>query len=186
MQDRKITPHYLCSEIVSIVRLSGRRRMPALDGNLEEIGARRAVILLQDPLPKGMRIRVEVKGCQLVGAVKSCKVDRLLGCFIEIQLESQSQWSEKWFVPQHLFRLCPCLRYFTQEKPKVTEKICPLGTGKFTYRNAMTVAGASVPAGSHGTRRTKKKRSEQSLPNRDRSGSMRFSAASPATLAAFN
>lgn len=98
-------PRHLCSELVSVVRMSGRRRLRALDGNLEEIGERSAVILVQRPLPNGMRVRVKGKGHELLGYVRSCTVDRVLGFFINIELQRQSRWSEKWFVPQHLLKV---------------------------------------------------------------------------------
>jgi hypothetical protein len=137
MQALKTVPHHLCSEIVSVVRLDGGRRLPALDGNLEEIGERTAVILVQNPIPNGMRVRIKTKGHELIGLVKSCTIDRLLGFFVDIELDPESLWSEKWFVPQHLFKLCPSLRYFTEPAPKVPEKIS-LRANKSTHRTPST------------------------------------------------
>jgi hypothetical protein len=114
---------HLCSEIVSVTRLSGPGRHQILDGNLEEIGERNAVILLENALPDGTRVRVRVNGNELNGSVTSCTRDRVLGCFVAIELDLESRWSEKWFVPQHLFKLCPSLRYMTEPAPKITEKI---------------------------------------------------------------
>lgn len=128
MPAHKTIQHHLCSELVSVVRLTGSRQHAALDGNLEEIGERSAVILLQDVLPKGARVRVRVQGQELTGCVKSCTTDRVLGCFVLIELAPESRWTEKWFVPQHLLRLCPSLRCFTQEAPKVPEKNRSKGT----------------------------------------------------------
>jgi len=97
--------------------------LEAIDGNLEEIGEWSALILVQDALPHGTKVRVKGKGHELMGFVKSCTFERLLGFFIDVELVPESRWSEKWFVPQHLFQLCPSLRYFTEAAPKGPEEI---------------------------------------------------------------
>jgi hypothetical protein len=123
MQTRSFFRHHLCSEQVSIARLSDRRSAPAFDGNLEEIGEWSALILTQDPVLPGTKVRVKGKTHELKGFVRSCTFDRLLGFFIDIGLDAESRWSEKWFVPEHLFVLCPSMRYFTESAPKVPEKV---------------------------------------------------------------
>jgi hypothetical protein len=122
MQSRTNVRKHLCSELVSVARLSGDRPTRMLDGNLEEIGESSALILLQDAVPIGTKVRVMGKAKELMGRVKSCTFDRVLGYFIEVGLDAQSRWSEKWFIPEHLFTLCPSMRYFTEAGPKVTEK----------------------------------------------------------------
>ena len=122
MQARNLFRHHLCSELVSVARLSGRRLLDAVDGNLEEIGEWSALILLQDAVPIGTRVRVKGKVHELKGIVRKCTFDQLLGFFIDIRLDVESRWSEKWFVPEHLFALCPTMRYFTEAAPKVPEK----------------------------------------------------------------
>ena len=122
MQARTFLRKHLCSELVSVARLSGGRPMQVLDGNLEEIGDSSALILLLDAVPIGTKVRVMGKAKELMGRVKSCTFDRVLGYFIEVGLDAQSRWSEKWFVPEHLFTLCPSMRYFTEPGAKVPEK----------------------------------------------------------------
>ena len=122
MQNRSFFRQHLCSEQVSIARLSGRSSTPDLDGNLEEIGEWSALVLTQDPVLPGTKIRVRGKKHELKGFVRSCTFDRLLGFFIDIGLLAESRWTEKWFVPEHLFALCPSMRYFTESGPKVPEK----------------------------------------------------------------
>jgi hypothetical protein len=123
MKPRTFFRNHLCSELVSIALLSGRRSAQDLDGNLEEIGEWSALILTQDAVAPGTRVRVRGKGHELKGIVRSCTSDRLLGFFIDIGLLTESRWSEKWFVPEHLFALCPSMRYFTESTPKVPEEI---------------------------------------------------------------
>jgi len=122
MQSRSFFRNHLCSEQVSIARLSGRRSAPDLDGNLEEIGEWSALILTQAPVLPGTKVRVRGKGHELKGFVRSCTFDRLLGFFIDIGLLTESRWTEKWFVPEHLLALCPTMRYFTEFGSKVPEK----------------------------------------------------------------
>lgn len=122
MPVRTFFRNHLCSELVSVIKLSGNRSVQALKGNLEEIGEWSALILTQDPLSPGTKVRVRGKVHELKGFVRSCTFDRLLGFFVDIGLEAESRWSEKWFVPQHLFALCPSMRYFTETAPKVPEK----------------------------------------------------------------
>jgi hypothetical protein len=122
MHAPKFFRQHLCSEQVSVTPISGRRSAQALNGNLEEIGEWSALILIQNAVPPGTKVRVKGKVHELKGFVRSCTFNRLLGFFIDIRLDAESRWSEKWFVPEHLFALCPCMRYFTEPAPKVTEK----------------------------------------------------------------
>jgi hypothetical protein len=150
MQDRTPSQRHLCSELVSVSRLRGRRSVQALAGNLEEIGESSALILTEAAVPTGTKVRVTGESNELKGFVKSCTFDRLLGFFIEIRLDAESRWSEKWFVPAHLFALrpsmrrftsrwsekwfvpehlmalCPSMKYFTYSAPKVPEKVFPV------------------------------------------------------------
>lgn len=122
MQVRKFFQRHLCSELVSVARLHGSRSMQALTGNLEEIGEWSALVLTEAAVPPGTKVRVKSEAHELKGFVRSCTFDRLLGFFIEIGLDAESRWSEKWFVPEHLFALCPSMRYFTYPARKVPEK----------------------------------------------------------------
>ena|SRR5271166_5925384 len=123
MEVRKFFRRHLCSELVSIVRLHSCRSAQALAGNLEEIGEWSALILTDAAVRPGTKVRVRGEVHELKGSVRRCTNDRLLGFFIEIGLDTESRWSEKWFVPQHLFALCPSMRHFTYPAPKVPEKI---------------------------------------------------------------
>jgi hypothetical protein len=114
--------NHLCSELVSIAPLSGKGPAKTLDGNLEEIGEWSALVLTQNAVPRGTKVRVTGRAHELKGSVRSCTFDRVLGFFIDIGLDVESRWSEKWFVPEHLFALCPSMRYFTEPALKVPEK----------------------------------------------------------------
>jgi hypothetical protein len=118
-------PLFLCSELVSVALLSGRRAVRALDANLEQISESNAVILTQDAVAPGTQVRVKGKAHELKGFVRSCTFDRVLGFFVDIDLDTESRWSEKWFLPEHIFALCPTMRYFTEGASKVPEKNIP-------------------------------------------------------------
>jgi len=122
MQVHTFFRNHLCSELVSVARLSEGRPVQVLDGNLEEIGEWSALVLTQNALSPGTKVQVKGKGHELKGFVKSCTFDRVLGFFVEIGLEEESRWTEKWFVPEHLFALCPSMRCFTEKVPKVPEE----------------------------------------------------------------
>ena len=134
MKARERSRLHLCSELVSVTHLT-RRQPQAVDGNLEEIDEERALILMQDAVPTGTRVRVKGKAHELKGFVTSCTFDQLLGFFIEIELDAESRWSESLFLPQHLFALCPSMRYFTEPAAKVPEK-------HFLARNATSAQAA--------------------------------------------
>ena len=122
MQVHTFFRNHLCSELVSVTPLSGGRSVEPLEGNLEEIGEWSALILTQAEVAPGTKIRVNGKAHSLHGFVRSCTFDRLLGFFVDIGLDEESRWSEKWFRPEHLLGLCPSMRYFTEGVPKVPEK----------------------------------------------------------------
>jgi hypothetical protein len=122
MQVHNFFRNHLCSELVSVTKLSDDRSEQVLNGNLEEIGEWSALILTQDAVPPGTKVRVSGKLHELKGFVRSCTFDRLLGFFVDIGLEEESRWSEKWFRPEHLLSLCPSMRYFTESVPKVPEE----------------------------------------------------------------
>lgn len=89
--------YHMCSELVSITWDDGERC-----GNLEEIGEWTALVLLEDPIPRGSRARIQCEEHELKGFVTACDFVEPLGFFVEVRLDPDSRWSEKWFTPQHL------------------------------------------------------------------------------------
>jgi hypothetical protein len=117
MEDSALRPRDLCSELVSIAcpYRSGQQR--AVPGNLEEIGECSALVLAESEILKGTRVRVACESNELKGFVESCTYEPSLGFFVEVQLDRESHWSEKWFAPEHLF--APCQAWNKSLKPKV-------------------------------------------------------------------
>jgi hypothetical protein len=119
----KFLKRHLCSELVSIARVSDSKGTQAMTGNLEEIGERSALILTSEAVAPGTKVRVTGEQNELRGSVRSCVFDQILGFFVDIMLDVETRWSEKWFRPQHLLRLCPALGPFTENSYKVPEKL---------------------------------------------------------------
>jgi hypothetical protein len=103
---QSFSPHpYLCSELVSIATRNTGRDSQAIAGNLEAIGERSVLVLTQVPLRRGTEIRIDANPHVLKGIVKQCSFEAPLGCYVEVSLEPESRWSERWFRPKHLVAL---------------------------------------------------------------------------------
>src|SRR5579884_3843496 len=96
---------HLCSELVSVLYEDRSRQTRQTVGNLEEISTTSALLCLEESVQRGRAISFHVKNHDLYGVVESCVADRLLGYFITMALDKSSQWSDKWFTPEHLLSL---------------------------------------------------------------------------------
>jgi hypothetical protein len=90
-----------CSELVSVVRSNNGRR-ESVQGNLEEIAERSALVLAEAALSAGSRVEITSNSHVLKGIVKSCTLQTGLGFLLEVRLAPESYWSRTGFVPQHL------------------------------------------------------------------------------------
>jgi hypothetical protein len=123
---------YLCSELVSITR-NDASRSESVQGNLESIGERSAMVLTHAAFPRGTAISIQANSHILRGSVKRCRYDQLLGCYIEVRLKPESRWSEQWFRPQHLLtlggdsRAGKASRILTLNGASVTENVLRAG-----------------------------------------------------------
>src|SRR5262245_18933890 len=95
---------YLCSELVTVTTCSSRETK-ILRGNLEEIGERNALVLVDSPLGYGTQLQVNTEGHRLRGQVRSWSFEPELGYFVDVQLDADSRWSMQRFVPKHF--VCP-------------------------------------------------------------------------------
>ncbi len=101
---------HLCSELVSILCGCGR----LITGNLEEIGERSALVLVDTPIRRNSQVNIRCETYNLRGAVRSCRFAGVLGYLVEVTLDIDSTWSPRWFTPKHLMCLLepPALRRF--------------------------------------------------------------------------
>lgn len=104
MQIRQ-TKRLLCSQRVSLICSDLGGWWHTVPGNLEEIAKDSAMILSDGPISSGKKVRILCGTNQLKGTVQTCVHDDLLGFFVEVRFDRDSQWSEPWFRPQHLLSL---------------------------------------------------------------------------------
>jgi len=103
MADYKTQGRHWCSDLVSVIcRLEDGWRVTVI-GNLEEIGESSALVLTDNKVGLGTKVVIRCKTRELKGVVESCTRDEGLGYFIEIGLDSECHWSQRWFAPQHLW-----------------------------------------------------------------------------------
>ena len=92
---------YLCSELIDLTFSNGRGQ----SANLEEIGENSALVLTEQPVPRGVRLNINCGNHTLKGIAGACRFDKLLGYFVEIRFTPASRWSPQWFTPEHLLVL---------------------------------------------------------------------------------
>lgn len=100
----QVTKRNLCSELVSVTCVDGDGWWHAVPGNLEEIEEWSAVVLTDARIRPGTSVRIRCETNQLKGVVKTCTREEL-GFLVEVRLDADSKWSERWFTPQHLLAL---------------------------------------------------------------------------------
>ena len=85
-----------------------------ITGNLEEIGERSAVVLVDKPIRRNSQVNIHCEAYNLRGIVQSCQFAEMLGYLVEVTLDIDSSWSPKWFTPKHLMCLLerPAVRRF--------------------------------------------------------------------------
>jgi len=92
---------YFCSDLVNLTFSDGRCQC----ANLEEIGEYSALVLTEQPVPRGTKLNINCGGHALDGIAGACKFDKILGYFVEIRLDAASRWSAQWFAPEHFLAL---------------------------------------------------------------------------------
>ena len=95
----------LCSELVSVLYEDRSRKTRQATANLEEISKTSAVLCLEERVQRGTAISFRCRHHDLYGIVESCVAHPQLGFFVTVTLDKSSQWSEKWFTPEHLLSL---------------------------------------------------------------------------------
>jgi hypothetical protein len=124
---------YLCSEIVKVIYEDQPGEVYQIIGNLEEISASNAVVLLENRPRLGSPISLEIKGRDLFGVITSSVYDATLGWFITVTLDAASSWRRDSIAPQHLLALCDCsskkvrrAKVHTLESDQNTEENVPV------------------------------------------------------------
>ena len=92
---------YLCSDLVNLTFSDGRGQ----SANLEEIGEHSALVLTEQPVPRGAKLKINCGDHTLKGTAGACSFVKTLGYIVEIRLDPASHWSPQWFAPEHLLVL---------------------------------------------------------------------------------
>jgi hypothetical protein len=117
MSHRSIECRYLCSELVRVLYEDGFSNRHQAVANLEEIASSEATLLMEERLEPGQPISFRAKGHDLHGIVGSGDFDQNLGWFIKVELDFNSGWHARMFVPEHFLALCESR--FSQEAEPV-------------------------------------------------------------------
>ena len=110
MWNQSEEPNYLCSELVSVLYEDKMNHTRSTVANLERISATSATLLTDEPLEPGDAISFAAKGFDLYGRVESVDADQTLGYFTKIELDRNSRWHGRMFVPEHFLALCVSTR----------------------------------------------------------------------------
>jgi hypothetical protein len=94
----------MCSQLVSVICSDLGGWSHTVQGNLEEIEQESGLVLTGVPISPGKEVRICCGNNQLKGTVETCVHDDVLGFFVEVRFDADSQWSEGQFTPSHLLR----------------------------------------------------------------------------------
>lgn len=97
----------LCSQRVSVSCAARNGWWHTIPGNLEEIEGGSCLVLTEAPVSAGKKVRICCGINQLNGTVTASLHHDVLGYFVEVQFDSDSQWSERRFKPQHMLTPTP-------------------------------------------------------------------------------
>lgn len=100
-QERRSEQRLWCSDLVKIWWKDDLRWKRRGVGVLEDISHSGACIQLEEPVPKGCRLRLKHPEWNVEGEVRYC-VFREDGYFVGLLLDETSKWSRKSFQPKHL------------------------------------------------------------------------------------
>jgi hypothetical protein len=98
-------PRYLCSQLINMLYEDRSRILNQTVANLEELSSTHATLLLEERLAPGSPVSFHAKGHDLNGFVESNEYYETLGWMVEIELEPDSQWNAKMFIPDHSLRI---------------------------------------------------------------------------------
>ncbi len=101
MQERRTDNRLLCADLVEVIWVDPMGQERRKIGNLEDISLCGLCIQLEMPVRIGSRIRMLYRDGELSGTVRYSSY-RDQACFIGVELDEESRWSVKQFVPEHL------------------------------------------------------------------------------------
>jgi len=96
---------YLCSELVRVSFRTVRGETRHVIGNLEEICAERAVVLLEAPISPQTNVWFASGGRRFGTVVESCVHDPPLGYMVSLRFAGRYRWNPADFAPAHMLRV---------------------------------------------------------------------------------
>jgi hypothetical protein len=105
MPQSRAAGHYLCSELVRVSFRTVRGETRHVVGNLEEICAERAVVLLDAPVSPQTNLWLGARGRRFGAVVESCVHDPLLGYLLSLRFAGRYRWNPADFEPAHMLRV---------------------------------------------------------------------------------
>ena len=110
--------HYLCSELVRVGFRSLRGEARRVVGNLEEISAERAVLLLEVPVPPQTELCFASQGRRFQTVAESCVHDPPLGYIVSLRFAGDYRWNPADFTPAHMLRVRDASRIAEAAAPR--------------------------------------------------------------------
>jgi len=97
--------HYLCSELVRVSFRTARGETRHVVGNLEEICAERAVLLLDTPVSPQTDLWFASRGRRFGAVAESCVHEPPLGYLVSLRFAGRYRWNPADFTPTHMLRV---------------------------------------------------------------------------------
>jgi hypothetical protein len=98
--------NFLCSELVRVGTKSGETV-----ANLEAIGERSAVVLCEEPMPRGRSVLMRAASCVFRARVAGCRKDGIVpGYRVLLEFREHVVWDRKIFSPDHLVDMAELAR----------------------------------------------------------------------------
>lgn len=100
---------YFCSHLVA-VRLPGpERQLREIVANIEEISSTGMCLNLEEPLDRGLSLRIEAsnrgRAHSFSATVVDCQEEPPMGYYAQLEFDSGCRWSPLAFEPEHLVRI---------------------------------------------------------------------------------
>jgi hypothetical protein len=101
MNENRIHPRLLCSELVKVERLSASDESSPIMANLEDISRRGACVSIETAIEPGDHVLLCYADGELPGVVRYC-TDRDLEYLIGIEFSYGCEWPADFYQPEHL------------------------------------------------------------------------------------
>jgi hypothetical protein len=101
MQDRRTDTRLLCADLIELIWCDPGGQEQRKVANLEDISPQGMSLQLESPVHVGTQVRVIYGEKELTGLIRYA-IYRNHAYFVGVELDQNSRWSIRQFVPQHL------------------------------------------------------------------------------------